>query len=79
MVIHAARLVILTISVVFLGKDCTSIIDLFTGKLNFSEEIVKKGFSLLRTQAASETLTNLLVLSEKRRGMVSERFLCCYI
>ena len=47
-------------------------------QVKFSEEIVKKGFSLLRTRAASETLTNLLVLSEKRRGMVSERFLCCY-
>ena len=47
-------------------------------QVKFSKEIVKKGFSLLRTGAASETLTNLLVLSEKRRGMVSERFLCCY-
>ena len=37
--IHAARLVILTISVVFLGKDCTSIIDLFTGKLNLARKL----------------------------------------
>jgi hypothetical protein len=44
-------------------------------QVEFSDEIVKKGASLLRTRAASETLKNLLALSEKRREMVSERIL----
>ena len=48
-------------------------------QVEFSEEILKKGFSLLRTRAALETLTNLLDLSEKRSKMVSERLLRCYI
>ena len=49
-------------------------------QVEFSDEIVKKGSSLLRTRAASETLKNLLALSDKRRKMVSDIILCrCYI
>ena len=77
MIIYAALLATVTILIVFLEKDYTSIIEgLYTSIIVHKRvEIVKKGASLLRTRAASETLKNLLALSEKRIEMVSERIL----
>ena len=45
----------------------------------FNEQIVNAGTALLRRHAASETLNNLLTLSERRRKMVSEMIFvdCC--
>ena len=40
-------------------------------KVNFTDEIIVAGVTLLRTRAAAETLSNLFALSEKRKETVS--------